>query len=222
VSLSAKGPNKDRERLIPSGRLRTLGQGYTWFVRITKLLLPIAAIVIVGIVIARLSTDPQEQNITELPKKDQTAAGNIELEKARYEGVDAEGRSYTLSAESASRAVDDPNTVLLDKPQADVTLANGQWIAAHATKGTYNTEASVISLSGGVNIFHDSGYEMITPAVDINLKTQEAETKGTVSLRGPEGKLTAVSMKIEQGGNMIIFTGPAKALINIKSRGARG
>lgn len=222
MSLYAKDPDNDRERLIPSGRLRSLGQGYTWFVRITKLLLPIAAIVIVGIVIARLSADPQQQNVAELPKKDETTAGNIELVKARYEGVDAAGRAYTLSAESAARATDSPNLVLLDKPQADVSLANGQWIAAHAATGTYDTAASVISLSGGVNVFHDSGYEMILSAIGMNLKTQEAEARGAVQLRGPDSKLTAAGMKIEKGGDLIVFTGPAKMLIYKKPGGIRG
>lgn len=193
----------------PPRRLNTLGSGYTWFVRIARLTLPLVAIVIIGIVIARLSLDRTQENLADLPQDKKTSAGQIELVEAKYEGVDGQGRQYTLTAEAASRSPDAPDTILLTKPKADITLQNGGWLAIEAENGSYNTKSSQMTLSNGVRLFHDSGNEMHLKDVAIDTQKSAATSTQAVTAQGPMGTLSAQNVTISDGGDTVIFGGPA-------------
>lgn len=206
----------------PPRRLNTPGVGYTWFVRVARLALPLAAIVIIGIVVARLSLDPERENITDLPQDTKTSAGQIELEKARYEGTDTEGRAYTLTAEAASRDPDVPNVVLLTKPKADLTLTGGSWLAIESDTGIFNTKTAQLSLTGGVRLFHDSGNEMTLESVDIDTKAATATSSRSVAAQGPLGTLSAQSVDIQDGGDLIVFGGPATLSLRLPAKGNKG
>lgn len=190
-------------------RLNTLGAGYTWFVRIARIALPLVAIVIIGIVVARLSLDRAQENITDLPDDKKTSAGQIELIEAKYEGVDAKGRRYTLTADSANRSNAEPDTVVLSKPKADIALQGGNWLALEAGGGTYNTETAQMILSDGVRIFHDSGNEMHLQDVTVDTKTSRATSSHAVTAQGPLGTLSAQNVTISDEGDLIVFGGPA-------------
>lgn len=203
-------------------RLNTLGGGYTWFVRIAKFALPLAALVIIGIVFTRLSVDPDREKITDLPQDTKTSAGQIELEKAKYEGVDGAGRPYTLTADAASRSPETPDRVDLTAPKADITLQGGQWLALEAGKGAYDTKAGQLSLSDGVRIFHDSGNEMTTDSIEIDSKNSNAVSHTAVTAQGPLGTLTATGVTISDGGDNIVFTGPATMTLRLPKKGSKG
>lgn len=208
-------PLKSRGWLAKTGPSRATGfAGYSRFVRIAKLVLPFAALIIIGIVIARLSHNPQQQILTELPKTDTTTPGQSEVIKAQYEGRDADGQPYTLIAASAARSMEDPDTILLVKPHGDITLKDKSWIAVESAAGAYNTKKSKLDLTGGVALFHDQGYEMHLDSVSIDLTEKTALSQTPVTAQGPLGLLSAANMKIVDGGNLVIFGGPATMTLN--------
>ena len=217
-------PERQRLQSIDSeaaSRLRKLGAGYTWFVRILRLTLPLVALVLIGIVVARLSADPEQQNITDLTKDTKTEAGQIALEKARYEGVDAEGRAYTLSAESAARDPEVPDAITLTVPHADITLSNGEWLAIESQTGVYDNAASTLSLSDKVRIFHDSGNEMHLEDLRLDLKSHDATSEKSVNAQGPLGLLSAAGLSVTENGQKIVFNGPVSLTLYI-GKGDRG
>lgn len=203
----------------PSRRHEAAGAGYSWFVRIARVALPVSALVIVGIVAARLSESPQQALLGDLPKTEKELAAKAEkkeqgtLVSARYEGVDDEGRSYTLLAGSATQSPDDPKAVLLEAPKADITLEDGAWVAVHAGSGIWSGERQTLTLSGGVSVFHDQGYEMQLEAVLLDMKTRRAVSRHPVTAKGPAGTLSAQSMQINDQGRKIIFGGPIRMTI---------
>ena len=199
-SFSAGGPR----------RLRSLGAGYSLFVRVAKIALPVAALIIAGIVVARLSYDPQQKSLTALPQADKTTPGQVDLVSARYEGADASGRLYTLSADKASRSLSSPDVVLLEKPEADMTLEDKSWLAARAAAGIYDNAAKTLVLKGGINVFHDAGYELTLSEISIDIAKRSAVTNGPVSGKGPTGTLAAAGAEIRDGGDLVLFRGPVK------------
>lgn len=206
----------------PPRRLNTLGSGYTWFVRIAKFLLPLAAIVIIGIVAARLSLDPDREKITDLPQDSKTSAGQIQLEKAKYEGVDSQGRPYTLTAEAASRSPATPDRVDLTTPKADITMQDGQWIALEAGTGSFDTGTGQLLLNGGVRIFHDSGNEMTLDSIDIDTKKGSAVSHSRINAQGPLGTLSATGVTVDTSGDIIIFGGPATMTLRLPKKNVKG
>lgn len=223
--MTADAPQPPKQRLrgfdpARATRNAKLGAGYTWFVRIARLALPLVALVIVGVVIMRLSGGGVQQpvSITELPADEKTVPGEIDMVQAKYQGADAQGRLYTVTAEHARRDMGAPNSLSLDKPRADIALDGNKWLALHAAKGLYDNEAGSLYLSDGVTIFHDDGYELHMQDMNVTLKTRDAMTQKPVALQGPAALLKAGGMDIQNGGEMIVFSGPVHVTLHSLGR----
>lgn len=202
-----------------------MSASYTRFVRFARLALPLCAIVIVGIVILRLTGGGSQQpiSINELPAEEKTVPGEIDMIEAKYQGADAQGRMYTVTAAHARRDMASPNSLSLDKPRADIALDDDKWLAMHAEKGLYDNEAGSLYLSDGVTLFHDAGYELHLQDVNVTLKTRTATTDKPVEAQGPAALLKAAGMRVENGADLIVFTGPAHLTLHgIKTKGTRG
>lgn len=201
----------------PPRRLRNLGAGYTWFVRIARMALPLIALVIVGVVAAKMTMDQEQQQISALPPEEKTAPGEIEIRQAKYEGVDADGRAYTLTADDARREMDAPDTMRLTNPKADITTPEGGWLIASANTGAYNNAASTLSLEGDVAVFHDLGYEVHLQKISIDIKKNQANSPLPVTAQGPAGRLEAQGLLLLDQGQRIVFTGPAKLVLRLEA-----
>lgn len=208
-----------------AARAAKIGVGYTWFVRIARLALPLCALVIVGIVILRMS-DSEEQraiSLAELPADEKTVPGEIDMVSAKYEGADAQGRPYTVTAEHARRDMAAPDSLSLDRPRADIALDDNKWLAMHAEKGLYDNKSGTLYLSDGVSLFHDDGYELTAADMHITLKDRSGRTQKPVALQGPAARLTANGMDIQSGGGIIVFSGPVHVTLHgLSAKGRRG
>ncbi len=195
-------------------RVSVVRQGYSLFVRVMKIALPLVALVIVGVVIARMSDDGAGQkSVSALPTAEKTTPGLIELIRPKYQDVDTDGSPYTITADTAVRAVDAPDMVLFTNPVADITLKDKSWLAAKAKTGTFDRKNDTLEMKDDVDIFHDSGYEMRTQDIVINMTQKTAYTGRPVIAQGPVGALAARNMSVLNHGNLIIFGGPATLTI---------
>lgn len=205
-------PPNDSNGYANRARLKTLGSGYTLFVRITKIILPLAALIIIGVVMTRLST-PVLQPSDTLPTADKTTPGQIEVIQAQYEGVDDQGRVYTLIADRASRAPSGENNVLLENPKADLLMEDGSWLAMQARSGGYSIDTAFLSLKDSVSVFHDTGYEIGLTALDIDLKKKTAYSANPLHIQGPQAQMDAATLDIKDSGNTVVFGGPVRILL---------
>lgn len=190
------------------------GVRYTRFVSSMKLLLPGFALALIVLVVAwpQLQKKPGGfrlglSNITVHEKSGQ------QLVNARFTGNDADDRPFTVTSESALQRKGGGDTFELEFPKADISMSNGSWIALAADTGTYYKSNQILELSGGVNLFHDSGYEFRTRKAEIDLGNGSAHGKDPVSGQGPFGTLAASGFEILERGNRIIFTGKATLLL---------
>ncbi|MFH1158428.1 MAG: LPS export ABC transporter periplasmic protein LptC [Pseudomonadota bacterium] len=204
-------------------RLSALGRGYSHFVRVLKFILPLAALAVIGILIARLAETPQQPILASLPKEEKTTPGQIELVQARYEGVDDRNRPYTVTADKAVRDMGSPDAVLFENLLADITLQDKTWVAVRAGSGSLDRKTELLSLKDDVTAFHDSGYEMRLQDLRIDLKRKAAVTTLPVRAQGPMGTVAAQSLSVEEQGDLIVFGGPATLTIfRLSSRKERG
>lgn len=194
----------------PQSRLSAFGTGYSRFVRVSKFILPLIAFALMAVVFAQLSQDPQQSQIAEGPREEKTTPGQVEMAEARYEGSDAQGRRYTLTAKQATRDMTAQEAVMLEKPEAELALENGGWVSVRAAQGRFDNKAEKLSLSGGVDIFHDSGYEMHLKDVAVDLSARHAVSRNPVTGQGPLGVIDAANIDILREGELIVFGGPAK------------
>lgn len=205
--------NKPRlQSLAPGLKSRAPGESslYTAVVKKLRIALPAAALMIVTVLFYNLANEDDGQLELTRPQK---PPGQIEMSGAKYEGVDAENRPYTITASRVVRQSEEEGIVDLETPQADMTMTDGSWATASADFGRYFQTENRLELSGIVRLFHDSGYEMETPALNVDIRGGNAVSDGAVTAQGPGGKLAAAGIRIENMGEKIIFTGPAKMTI---------
>jgi lipopolysaccharide export system protein LptC len=190
--------------------LQTLGGRYSRFVHLMKLVLPSIAVILAATVVIL----PQLQERAEgfrlgLAAISVTDSTGQKLVNARYTGSDGKKQPYTVTADTAAPLDPQSNIIALDKPKADITLENGTWIALSALGGIYSRQDQLLELSGGVNLFHDAGYEFRTTLALIDLAKGAAYGDRTVEGQGPFGSVKSDGFQVFDKGARIIFTGNA-------------
>lgn len=195
------------------GRADLPRRGYSLFVRLMKWSLPLVALVIVGVLIVRLQeSELPPPKLSGTPSV--TPEGQVALIGARYEGVDAAGRAFHVTADRAQHPLTDIGAVMLEKPMADMALDDGGGIAASAARGSYDRAASLLKLSGGVRFFHDSGYEITMDEIDIRMTQRQAQSLSPVRAQGPAGTIMAAGLEVMASGDRIVFKGPARLVLS--------
>lgn len=198
------GPPRKPPRL--SGR-----NAYSVFVGLLKLLLPALAVALVLLVVVWPQVHDGDNRfrigISELGPGE---ADSLSMVNARFEGVDDENRPFTITADVATQAAGEPDLIELQLPKADITLADGAWVALSARSGRYHRAAKRLELSGEVSLFHDRGFELHTTAAEIDLDSGVASGDRPVSGQGPSGTLAAEGFRVEAGGERIVFTGASR------------
>ena len=186
------------------------GMGYTRFVTLMKITLPMIAAVLVSLIVVW----PQFKEVREGFRIEiarlNLSTGGQRANNARYTGTDAQGRPFNITAEAAMQDEGEPGIVKLDHPKADITLTGGSWVAAHAVDGAFHRVNQMLNLSGGVSVFHDAGFEIHSPTAKIDVKLGTAEGDERVDGHGPAGTIAAAGFRVLDNGTRVIFNGPAK------------
>ena len=188
--------------------------GYSRFVLLAKYFLPLVAGIVIMLVVVwpELKSTPEKFTIGLSDVRIETAGGQRVI-NARFTGVDSENRPFSITAESVVQAGSDDNGVKLVKPKADVTLAGDSWVAIAAPNGIFRRDQEILDLSGGVDLFHDDGYEFQTSEVRLNFSTSAARGDSPIRGQGPFGTIEAEGFRIAGTGDSIFFTGKSRLLV---------
>ncbi len=153
----------------PTGS-RRIGAGYSRFVMLMKLILPAIAGVLVLLVIVwpQFSDEPEGFRLGPSEVSLETAGGQ-RLFNARYTGTDRRNNPFTITAKTLTQQNKDDDAVELQGPTADIFLDAGSWVAVSSRIGKYRKNDQILELSGGVDVFHDDGYEFHTEAAVVDL-----------------------------------------------------
>ena len=184
---------------------------YSRFVWLLKYALPIVASVVIILVVVwpELGQGPDKFRIPKSDIRIQTKGGQ-RVKNATFTGVDRANRRFSVTAEGVVQSSEAANGVVLTQPKADVMLANDTWVIIEAPHGTFWRKREMLELFGGVNLFHDYGYEVRTAKLRIDLKTRTAASNAIVHAQGPHGKLKSQGFRVIDNGQRVIFTGKAQ------------
>lgn len=178
-------------------------------VRTMRLILPVLAL---GVVVILMTWKGDNAPVAPVPRTEispQTVAQN-ELINPKFQSEDKNGQPYTITADKATQSAGDMDTLQLQKPVADMTLKSGGWVSLKAKGGTYQQRTGNLNLNEDVEIHHDSGYEIHTTKMNIDVKTQKVTSDAPVTGQGPAGDISASGLSVDGNSKTVIFTGPAK------------
>lgn len=189
--------------------------GYSRFVSMSKLLLPVVAALLIGLIVVWPHVKAVEKQFRMgFASLDVDASEDPSLVNPRYTGANSEGRFFSITADLARTPPADKEVIDLEQPKADLTLEDGTWVVLTAESGIFYRDANTLDLIGNVNVFHDSGYEFSTASAQIDLKTGTASGAEPVEGQGPFGDLQAEGFRMTGKGNTIYFTGKATLFLH--------
>ena len=188
--------------------------GYSRFVTLMKVMLPLVALTLIGLVLAwpRLVVDDTRFRIGFSILKAREAE-NPSMVNARYQGLDDQSQLYAITADMARNMLKGSTAIELDMPKADLALKDGTWLVLTAETGVYVRESRSLALKGSVNLFHDSGYEIRTAEADIDLARSFAQGVVPVEGHGPFGEIKAQGFRLEDKGKLITFRGKSRLIL---------
>jgi len=184
-------------------RLARAGGTYSHFVKLMKVVLPLMAF---GI-IALLAAWPRIQGGDQSGR--QRDSGELEMMRALYVGTDTQNRPYSLTADRAVQSTSEPGVLDLVRPQGELTLQDGTWIAIKADRGRYNDKTGKLLLLGNANLFHDKGYEFKSDEAHVDVRAGNAWGDLPVTGQGPFGEIFSRGFRLFDSGATIVFNGPA-------------
>lgn len=133
------------------------------------------------------------------------------MENPRYQGLDAHNQPYNILADRATQV--DENNLTLDNVRAEMTQRDGTWIALNSKQGALDITHKKMQLSGGVELFSDSGYTMRTESAFVDIGQGSAYGDSRVEGQGPVGTIVSNSFESEGNGRVIRFKGKVKVRI---------
>lgn len=188
---------------------------YSKFVQVMKIALPVAAGVLLLVVLGLPLLRQQEERIRVAPAKDANGR-SLAMTNARYFGTDDKGQPYSVTADSVRQGTNDDKTIELDRPKAEITMTNGNAMQAAASAGVYDRDKQEIELTGEVTLDQSQG-KLKTSQARIQLKDGSATGNAKVTGEGSFGTLEASGFSYKKDEKVIRFTGPSRLVLNGKT-----
>jgi|SRR5579871_215856 len=180
---------------------------YSRFVGVMKRALPIAASILIAVVLIYAFIPRQQDRVTMVYERLGRIENDLAMMKPKLTGTDEHGNPFVVTADHAVQDARNPHRARLYNVEADITLDKTQWINASATRGAFDMDAGSLNLTDGISVYSDSGYELHTARGHVDLRRGIFTGLDPVSGQGPLGNLRADRFAIDQKKRMIELYG---------------
>ena len=184
------------------------------FLRGVKIVLPLIAIGLLGVILARpelFNTNGQQVTLS-FSGAPKLVDEGLRMTKPRFTGADANNRTYSVTADMATQSLEDHEQISLSVLEAEIDTG-GSWVSVRATSGDIHTRRQQMRLSGTVDAYSDLGYEFHGTEARIDLSSGTMQSDQPVQAQGVLGQLRANSMRAEDRGQRIYFSGDVRVVI---------
>ncbi|MFQ5533487.1 MAG: hypothetical protein ACE5EM_01515 [Sphingomonadales bacterium] len=182
-------------------------------VRLAKVLLPAATLVLIGFLVAWPRFHSGETSFMLSYSDISNYDDRIRMVRPRYEGTDKKNRPFVITADAAVQDRPGAEEVTLQGLNADITLSDGTWLSVEAATGIFRPGDEILKGADGVGIFSDLGYELHAEEAEIDVGLSRASGNHPVSLRGPMGKFKANRFAADLEARSVTFENAVKATI---------
>ena len=186
---------------------------YSLFVNRTKILLPLLAVGLVGVLFVwpflNDGKDP-DQGFGFLDvnvNKNEQAMVN-----PRYVGTNVHEQPFTVTADVAALIGDEKDLVRLDVIRAEMQTRDRGKVYFRAPSGLYQTAVRTLSLEGNITVTADFGYRFNAGRTEVDLNQGTATSSEKVDAASPFGAIEANSFNVAADGNIVQFNGQVKAI----------
>jgi lipopolysaccharide export system protein LptC len=182
-------------------------------VRLAKWVFPLAGVALLaGIAIWPEIDRMEDRARVSFRRVATTAPDAVRVIEPRYQGLDEQNRPYTVTADIAAQT-DAPDIVDLSRPRADIVMTDGAWVLLESEAGRFDKARNRLDLTGEVTLWQDGGNMLVTDAAEIALGEGTASGDRPVAAQGPFGTLTSEGFRLTERGQVVVFTGRARAVL---------
>ena len=172
-------------------------------VHLLRRILPVAIVVLAG---GTISWIVLRSVISDVERK-AGVSREVTLEKSRFLGQDAQGRSFVIGFERAVRDADTGRFRLVG-PALRLNLGGRKVTTLTADGGVYDEAAKTVTIGPNVRISDGgSGFDLVTPEAVVDTETGVVTGTKGVQGSGPLGTVTASSYAIYEQGERVVFSG---------------
>ncbi len=188
--------------------------GYSRFVSMSKMILPVIALLLVVLVVAWPYMKVKDTRFR-LGFSAVTAGDSDDpsMVNPRFMSADKDNQAFFVTADIAKNLLKGKAVVQLEMPKADISLADGTWLVMTAESGIFGRAKKELDLTGSVNLFHDSGYEFRTEKARVDLENGIATGESPISGQGPFGEIKGQGFVLDKEHKSILFTGKSRVTI---------
>ena len=174
--------------------------GYTRFVTVTKVVLPLIAIGLLGTVFLFTSDDSLESGFSFSKADLDTLESGMRIVKPRMFGSNPNGDLYNFVADALLPDSLTPSLVEAQKISGEIQYQTGGTVQLSAGKAEFMLEGNQIRLSGGMLVVTSDGYRVTGEGLLAELDTGKLTSNGAVSATGPLGSIQAGNFRVELVG----------------------
>lgn len=177
----------------------TSPSGYSKFVKITKLGLPIAGAFLLAIALAwpYLNDDEPEVKTVEI-EKDHPSVIEQRMINPEYKSTDTKGQPFAVQAEWGKPLSKDEADLVT--PKGTLTTEKHGDVRLDAKHGVYNKDTRELILDGDVTLDSDDGYHIVTQQANVDVENKAADGDVPIQGYGPTGLMKSENgFHIEQG-----------------------
>ncbi|MCK5384992.1 MAG: LPS export ABC transporter periplasmic protein LptC [Alphaproteobacteria bacterium] len=203
------------ERLVQRGRKSDHSSihGYSKFVRLMRLVLLLSALSLVAVLYLRSGLEeqvikPMEEVIKAPRLRDHSIARN-ELLNPKFESTSKQNFPYEITAQRAVQGEMNKNLIILERPVGRITMEDGMHVVLQSVAGAYRQDTGRFFLEGDVYFEHNGGYTLHMQEAHIDLKKGFAWSEKDIAGQGPDMKIAARGVRVNNKTGEVFFTGPA-------------
>lgn len=199
-----------------------LFSSYSRFVGLMKIALPAVAAGLVGLIVVwpKLTTrnDLFETAFANINLK---TVDTLTMTKPRYFGTDEKNLPFTVTADVGTQVDPQSLVVSLENPVADLTRKDGGGMVLNSDLGFFRQKDGTLDLMGHVDLYQDTGYELHTDSARVEVGAGNATGDQPTFGRGPSGTIEGEGFRFWDRGRIILFSGKAKAVLNMSRSKAK-
>jgi len=198
---------------------QNINLGYSRFIKRVKFALPLMALLLIALLFGWNSFEGNKIipiNEQDVQPKIKQEIGKNELINPKFESIDAKGQPFRLTADKAVQENKGESDMFLDNPSGIIDLNSGENFSVKSNSGIYRQLEETLDLSDNVILSHSQGYDLYTDVLHVDMAANKAWSKHPVRVTGPEGNIQAQGIQASAQSETVIFTGPAKMLLNIE------
>lgn len=195
------------------GSTRLPSRTRRWIVRALLLLFPLIALGVLFYLFVWPQFHHEMQEEISFDTVEVNEVGSVSMQNPTYRAFDDNQNPYVITAKSATRDINNPDRLELEKPEASMDLKDGDRIELAADKGLYEQEGGALALEGNVRLYEKTGYELLTQAVYFDLEQGLVEAPNKVRGLSPRGDLEAEALEIRREEGRVMLKGRSKVIL---------